>query len=150
MQFVKDRLFVNGVEVVVDETGKEEEQNIQTSSDPDKLGRGKRVIYKSKPQTEQHQQYRGHVHFRACARGYSRGVGRGTGNWFAQPKSLWGMSTDALVQNNDFVTPLRNRYAAISRYVYDEERPIQISRKHQASSPLDSALNLKNIRKDVK
>ena len=125
VKFVKDRLFVNGVEVVVEETENTNGQSSQGTMNTEKSENGKRVIYKSKPpnRNEPYQRYRGRDRYSARGRESNTGTGRGAGGWFTQHKSSWGMP----VQNRAFETPLRNRYAAISRHENDGAKTIQTS-----------------------
>ena len=141
VKFVKDRLYINGVEVVVEETENQSGQaRGATASDNSESGR--RVIYKQRPtiRNDSFQQHVGRGRYKARGRGSYTGAGRDTGNgWFTQQRSAWGMPPPPM----NFQKPVRNRYAAISRYESETPRPIQTSGKHQASSPVDSDMNIK-------
>ena len=81
VKFVKDRLFVNGVEVVVEETENTNGQSSQGIMNTEKSENGKRVIYKSKPpnRNEPYQGYRGRDRYSTRSRESNTGAGRGSG-----------------------------------------------------------------------
>ena len=144
VRFIRDKLFVNDREITVEDVGT---SNFQPShAYKTNENRNKDVIYESRS---------------SRGRGQNRGRGQSSrgqrsNQWSTQRKSNLNSNLDNWHSDNSqtrqsaWETPkvaVNNRFETLSS-LNNEETPVRVSGKHQASSPLDADINLKKHRED--
>ena len=135
VRLIKDKLFVNGVEI---KPIQQPDENNQSHHSIDQSLR-----YTNKPAPAPGGwQYRGRGRGRPRGRGITSDRGQNAGSWTAH-SATW------TARDRAFEMPTRNRFAPMRCDDDEAETPIaRNSRKHQASSPLDADVNLKKHKED--
>ena len=138
VRLIKDKLFVNGVEVTIEPTQQSDENKQSHHSRDQSLRRMNKTV-----SNQGGWQYRGRGRGRPRGRGQASDRGQNAGGWTAH-SSPW------TTRDRAFELPTRNRFAPMSRCDdEDAETPsARNPRKHQASSPLDADVNLKKHKED--
>ena len=138
VRLIKDKLFVNWVEVTIEPTQQSDENKQSHHSRDQSLRRMNKTV-----SNQGGWQYRGRGRGRPRGRGQASDRGQNAGGWTAH-SSPW------TTRDRAFELPTRNRFAPMSRCDdEDAETPsARNPRKHQASSPLDADVNLKKHKED--